>query len=438
MTDPDMEILSGWGRRPRSAAHVMRPGDRDLLRRAVSNGAVIPRGLGRSYGDAAQLSGGTVLDLTGLDHFRIESGQVVATGGASLAAIIDASVPQGWFLPATPGTRHVTVGGAVAADVHGKNHHRDGSLGSHVDEISLLSAGGEEVRALPGHGSFSATVGGMGLTGVVLEATFRLLRVETAWMRVDLLQRPDLASVMEALAEADRRSRYSVAWLDMLPGRRGRGVVQAADHASVEELPSRHRSRPLRRAPMKGLPAPSLPAGAVPAATGLFNRLYFSRSGHGVIEPMDTFFYPLDRLAGWNRLYGSPGFLQYQFAVPSGAEETLMTVAEALIGAPTPVSLAVLKRLGPGGTGILSFPIEGWTLSADMALGDPDLAEILDRCDRLVAEAGGRVYLAKDARLRPELVPVMYPRLDEWREEKARLDPESRFRSDLSHRLGLF
>lgn len=214
----------------------------------------------------------------------------------------------------------------------------------------------------------------------------------------------------------------------------------AGDHAVADDVPRRR--RPLRRTPMREVPAPPVPGGGrvIGSSIGMFNRLWFERAPRiEVARPqgLDTFFYPLDRLSGWPRIYGSAGFLQYQFVVPEAADATLLAVAELLTRTPTPVSLAVLKRMGPAAGGPLSFPIEGWTLSADMPLGDPSLGPALDSCDRLVTEAGGRIYLAKDARTRRELIATMYLRLDEWKEMKARLDPAQRLRSDLSRRLGV-
>ncbi len=435
-------ILSGWGGWPRSGARVIRPRRVGDLVGASSARGLVPRGLGRSYGDASQLSGGTVIDMTGISSVDLDAatGLVTAGGGTSLGDIISAAMPRGWFLPVTPGTRHVTVGGAIAADVHGKNHHRDGTFGNHVERLMLLTGNGRKQEVVPGERAFAATVGGMGLTGIILDATIRLRPVATSWMRVDTFAERDLPAVMDRLLEVDRHSRYSVAWLDMTPGRHGRGVVMAGDHAELGDLPPRHRRRPLARTPMRELPTPSVPAfGLVDRATvATFNRLWFERvprRSTGRLEPLDRFFYPLDRLAGWPAIYGPAGFLQYQFVVPPAAVDTLLAVAEVLTRASTPVSLAVLKRMGKDAGGSLSFPMEGWTLSADMPLGDPSLGPLLDGCDRLVAEAGGRVYLAKDARMRPELMARMYPELDHWIDWKQMLDPDLRIRSDLSDRL---
>ncbi|MFP3915502.1 MAG: FAD-dependent oxidoreductase, partial [Actinomycetota bacterium] len=311
--------LSGWGGRPRSTARVVRPAGIEGIEQLPSSEPIVPRGLGRSYGDAAQLAGGTVLDLTGMADIDLDvaGGRVTTGGGASLAEVIDTVLPHGWFLPVTPGTRHVTVGGAVAADIHGKNHHRDGSFGDHLESLRILTGDGREVVARPGDPDFRATLGGMGLTGVIVEASFRLVDVASSWMRVDTYRADDLGGVMDRLQEADRRYRYSVAWLDLAPGRRGRGVIMGGDHATPDELPARSRRRPLHRKAGPALPAPRLPAGGrlVGSSVGVFNALWYRKSREGTARPtrIDEFFYPLDRLDEWHRLYGGGGFLQYQF-----------------------------------------------------------------------------------------------------------------------------
>lgn len=433
--------LSGWGNAPVTTSQVVEPADTRALQEVIPlEKGQIARGLGRSYGDAAQLAGGTVIDMTAMTGVWVdaETGLVTTLGGTSLGAIIDTVVPMGWFLPVTPGTRHVTVGGAIAADVHGKNHHRNGSFGQFVESLELVTADASTVTVTPDMEAFLATVGGMGLTGSISRATFRLTPVESPWMSVDTVKTGDLHAVMQVLAETDRRARYSVAWLDLTRSGGGRGIVSAAEHATREEAWSK---APYRAS---GGSVASPPAWAPRVVTGrsvdLFNQLWYSMApSHetGKLESLDSFFYPLDRIANWNRLYGSRGFLQYQFVVPVGEEDALVDVAETLANAPTPVSLAVLKRMGPSKGGLLSFPMPGWTLALDMPLGDPGLATTLDVCDRNVTEAGGRVYLAKDSRLRADLAREMYPNLRQWREARSRLDPRNRLRSNLSERLEL-
>jgi decaprenylphospho-beta-D-ribofuranose 2-oxidase len=400
---------------------------------------VVARGLGRAYGDAAQNAGGVVLDMTGLSgDARLDRahGTVTVAAGTSLDALLRALVPAGWFVGVTPGTRFVTVGGAIASDVHGKNHHVDGGFGRWVERFTLASPSGvHEVE--PGTDLFWATLGGMGLTGVVTRATLRLLPVQTATMRVRTDRTPDLDGALALLSGQDR---YSVAWVDLLAqgAATGRAVVLRGEHAEAHEVPGRD---PLAW-PTAGprLPAPRwAPSGLLNRATvRAFNEAWYRAAPRSreALQPAPAFFHPLDGVAGWNRLYGSRGFLQYQLVVPTGAEDVLRRVVGRLSAAQVPSFLTVLKRLGAGGGG-LSFPVPGWTLALDLPSGVPDLARLLDDLDAEVAAAGGRVYLSKDARLRPDVLATMYPDLARWQAVQAGVDPHGVMRSDLSRRLPL-
>ncbi|MDP9295386.1 MAG: decaprenylphosphoryl-beta-D-ribose oxidase, partial [Actinomycetota bacterium] len=284
----------------------------------------------------------------------------------------------------------------------------------------------------------------MGLTGVILEATLRLIPVETAWMNVDTERASDLDDLMARMESGDAGYRYSVAWVDCLATGRhlGRGVLARGDHASADELGRAERRRgALSFRPRSPIPMPpGVPSSLLRAVTAkAFNEVWFRKAPfaeRGRLHPLASFFHPLDGVKDWNRLYGPRGFVQYQFAVPLAAEGVVRGVVESLSSAGVPSFLGVLKRFGPG-RGMLSFPIAGWTLALDIPAAVPGLAEVLDGFDRLVAEAGGRIYLAKDARLRSELLPRMYPELSRWREVRDRLDPERTMRSDLARRLGL-
>jgi len=447
-------LLSGWGRTAPTFARVHEPRNLAEVRRLMETAGprgLIARGLGRSYGDAAQNAGGRVVLLSGLHGLEAVAqvdpgaGRVTVGAGTSLDALLRAVVPRGWFVLVTPGTRHVTVGGAIASDVHGKNHHVDGGFADHVVAMDLLTpARGLRAVTPAGDGeAFRATAGGMGLTGVIVRATIELLAVQTSRVRVDTERAADLDELMACMEEGDHRYRYSVAWIDCLARGRhlGRGVLTRGDHATLEELPPRARHDPLRFAPRPAAEVPAVvPFGLLrPATARAFNVAWFRkapRMERGRLQPLSAFFHPLDAVGSWHRLYGPRGFVQYQLVVPFGKERAVRAALELLAVAGCPSFLGVLKRFGPG-RGMLSFPVPGWTLALDIPASASGLGPTLDRLDRLVAEAGGRVYLAKDARLRPELLEAMYPELDRWREVRERLDPRHVLRSDLDRRLGL-
>ncbi|GAA2626639.1 FAD-binding oxidoreductase [Streptomyces vastus] len=442
--------LTGWARTAPTAARLIRPRTYEEAAAAVlacgARGG-IARGLGRAYGDAAQNAGGAVLDMTGLDRVHAidaDGGTVLCDAGVSLHRLMQSLLPLGWFVPVTPGTRYVTVGGAIGADIHGKNHHVSGSFTRHVLALELLTADGEIRTVSRGTPLFDATAGGMGLTGVVLAATVRLQPVETSLMSVDTERVKDLDDLMARLTATDHRYRYSVAWIDLLARGTsvGRSVLTRGDHAPVDTLPARARRDPLAFRPVRFPAAPSsVPEGLLGRTTvGLFNELWYRKSPRartGELQTISAFFHPLDGVPHWNRLYGRGGFVQYQFVVGYGQEGALRRIVSRISRRRCPSFLAVLKRFGEGDPGWLSFPVPGWTLALDLPANLPGLGAFLDELDEEVAAAGGRVYLAKDARLRPELLAPMYPRLDEFRALRAELDPAGVFTSDLSRRLGL-
>lgn len=446
------QLLTGWGRTAPTAATICAPTDPADIGRAVEDPperGLIARGLGRSYGDAAQNGGGRVIDMTGVDgplQLDPERGTVRVGAGVSLDRMMRELVPQGWFVPVSPGTRQVTVGGAIAADIHGKNHHADGSWCAHVRDLTIhRPLDGRQVLSPDDHpDDFWATAGGMGLTGTIEQATVALKPIETSRLLVDTDRTADLDETLDLLATGDADYPYSVAWLDTLAtgGRLGRGVLTRGDVAPLDSLTATDRADPLAFAPRGPLPAvPWAPTGLVSKWTiKAFNELWYRkapRRRRDEIQTIGTFFHPLDIAADWNRLYGRPGFLQWQTVVPFGEEALLRLALERLSAAGLPSFLSVLKRFGPGTPGPLSFPAPGWTLALDLPASGGDLGPLLDELDRLVADVGGRVYLAKDSRLDPDLVPVMYPRLAEWQQHRRRVDPDGVLRSDLARRLQL-
>ena len=363
-------LLTGWGRTAPTRALVLEPrSGPDVVAALAEAGerGVIGRGLGRAYGDAAQNAGGRVLELSGLRGFRfvdVERGVVTVEAGLSLDDLVTAMLPFGWFLPVTPGTAHVTVGGAVASDVHGKNHHRDGSFTDHVERMTLVTPAGETRELFPEDELFRATAGGMGLTGVVVDATVRMIRVETAHVVEDVERAADVDDCMARMEARDDEYRYSVAWIDCLArgSRLGRSVLLRGDHAAPADLPAKLRGRPLERSRGLRLAAPPwAPSGLLRRETvAAFNEAYYRRAPKEArrVVGLDPFFYPLDAISGWNRMYGSRGFLQYQFAVPFGAEDALRGALERLSGARVASFLAVLKRFG-GERRPIAFPTPG-------------------------------------------------------------------------------
>ncbi|MBG0821042.1 FAD-binding oxidoreductase [Planomonospora sp. ID91781] len=442
---PGTTFLTGWGRTSPTPARLVRPATAEqvaeTVRRAPERG-VAARGLGRAYGDAAQNAGGLVVDCTALTSWSLDeaTGLVTAGAGLSLHDLMAALVPRGWFVPVTPGTRHVTVGGAVAADVHGKNHHVDSSFGAHLRSLTLVTAGGGIRTLTPADDLFWATVGGMGLTGVIVEAVFRCVPIETSRVRVDTERTRDLDHTLETMAATDGRYRYTVAWIDLLArgGRMGRSVLTRGDHAAREELP--RGADPLEFAPRALVKAPPwAPDGLLnPLTVRAFNEAWYLKSRPGTsVQGLAPFFHPLDFVDGWNRAYGPRGFVQYQFVVPFGQEATLRRIVARLSAEGVVSFLTVLKRFGPGTPGMLSFPMPGWTLALDIPAGQRGLAGLLRALDAQVAEAGGRIYLAKDSRMAAGTMAATYPRLAEWRKVRDEADPDGVFRTDLARRLGL-
>lgn len=443
-----MTRLAGWGRYPIVETELVTPGTIDAARAATAEeDGSVARGNGRAYGDAAVGSRRTI-STTALDRvrsFEPETGRVTVESGVLLADLIATFLPRGFFPKVVPGTRFITVGGAIAADVHGKNHHRDGGFGDHVEKLTLATAAGEVLRASREENAdlFFATIGGMGLTGTILEATLRLNRVETGWIRQRTVVAPDLATAIAVIEENDGAT-YSVAWIDCVARgvHLGRSLVFLGEHARLEEL---DRKASEKRFPPIGAPHLSVPVD-LPAlalnhwSIGAFNELYFRlnarRAGEPFLVAADPYFFPLDGVGEWNRIYGRRGFVQHQCVLPSEVAPTVLAeMLDRITKRGGASFLAVLKKLGQGG-GLLSFPFPGFTLALDFPLTS-GLLDFLDDLDGLVVKAGGRLYLAKDARQSRATFEAGYANLDRFRDVRRGVDPSGRIRSHLAERLGI-
>ncbi len=432
--------LTGWGRYPVIDAQVVTPRSGGDIAGNLSDcpqTALIPRGLGRSYGDSSLAP--RVLSTASLDHcleFDEATGLLTCGAGLSVEEILNIFVPGGWFPPVTPGTKFVTVGGAVASDVHGKNHHLDGSFTDHVSalKVATVTDGVVECSRELRPELFHATCGGMGLTGVVLEATFKLKRINSALINQTTIKARNLEESM-ALFEEHHHTLYSTAWIDCLSTGKslGRSLLMLGEHAGRGALTVGRRRRISVPFNMPGI-------ALNPLLVHIFNALYYHRvtrrrSTRAV--HYDPFFYPLDSIHQWNRMYGGSGFIQYQFVLPKEAGLTGVSAVLRRIAASKRGSfLAVLKAFGKGNDNYLSFPMEGYTLALDFKL-DAGLFALLDELDSVVLDYGGRLYLTKDAHMSEAMFKRGYPRWEQFMEVRARYGANRRYHSLQSKRLGL-
>jgi decaprenylphospho-beta-D-ribofuranose 2-oxidase len=431
--------ISSWGRFPIVEAALSLPrtssAARDTL--AAAAGAVTPRGQGRSYGDSAlgaQLIGTDQLDCC--LEFDIATGRLTCQAGISLAKLLQIIVPRGWFLPVTPGTRFVSVGGAIASDVHGKNHHHDGCFSQFVDTFDLLLASGEIVRCSRQENTalFHATCGGMGLTGLILNATLRLRPVASAFIEQTTLKTPNLDAALDAF-EANVGATYSVAWIDCISrgDKLGRSLLMLGEHACDGDLS-------LAKTAPKSLPVDFPDLALNPLSVRAFNTLYY----HRVLAQRSTqrvhyepYFYPLDALLHWNRMYGRRGFTQYQFVIPYAAgREGLRAILDKIAASGKGSFLAVLKTFGAANDNPLSFPSAGYTLALDFKIDDSVFA-LLDELDAMVLAYRGRLYLTKDCRMSERTFKQGYPRWEEFQALRESVGAVGRFTSLQSQRLGL-
>ncbi len=413
---------------------------------------MLARGLGRSYGDNAQNGGGLVVDMSVVNRIHTmdaDSRLVDVDAGVNLDQLMRAALPLGLWVPVLPGTRQVTIGGAIACDIHGKNHHSAGSFGDHVRSMDLLLANGEVRTVTPSGGSdddtalFWATVGGNGLTGIILRATIEMTATETAYFIAD----GDVTSTLDETIAfhsdgTEDNYTYSSAWFDAIsaPPKLGRAAISRGSLATIDQLPKKLQKDPLKFDAPQLVTLPDVfPNGLANKYTfGPIGELWYRKSGtyRGKAQNLTQFYHPLDMFGEWNRAYGSAGFGQYQFVVPTEAVEEFKAIIVDIQRSGFYSFLNVFKLFGPGNQAPLSFPIPGWNICVDFPI-KPGLNEFLNGLDKRVLEFGGRLYTAKDSRTTAETFHAMYPRIDEWIALRRKVDPDGVFASDMARRLEL-
>lgn len=433
----DFAKISGWGNYPQKHAQLLTPYSLKSLTGIIRReGVFIARGMGRSYGDSANAS--RVLQTLHCDHF-IEfdegTGVLTAEAGITLREILKLVVPKGWFLPVTPGTSYVTLGGAIASDIHGKNHHTSGTFGQHVTSICMALGTGEVITASPTENAdlFFATCGGMGLTGVIISATIQLVSIRSSFIN----QKTIKAACVEAACDAfedNQKASYSVAWIDCLSKGKnlGRSILLLGEHADQGELEVDIKS-PIT------IPFYTPPALLSNVTMKAFNHAYWHKSKHNqsLTIPLIPYFYPLDALGAWNKLYGKNGFLQFQCVVPKkDGVANIRKLLEEISKSGEVSFLAVLKQFGRANGNLLSFPTEGYTLALDFKL-TPSTIEALSRIEQLVVDMDGRLYLTKDSVMKEKTFKTTYPNWEKFESVREKYGAIGKFRSSQSKRLGL-
>lgn len=440
--------LAGWGLYPAAPCHLVQPEWPSEAARFAARGSSVPRGLGRSYGDPAVNRNGQVISIVKMDRYLgwdPDTGTLVCESGVSLEQIIKDFTPRGWFPAITPGTKYVTIGGCIANDIHGKAHHAQGSFVTCVDSVRVLLANGQVVNASRDENAdlFWGLFGSVGLLGVVLDATIRLRKIESSYFRQKAVVVKDLEHMLEVLDEYNSVYPYSVAYADPIAtGKKlGQGVVSFGEHAAPSELPAKLAKQPLALGGPQRLVVPfMLPTFTLNWLTrhivnfaAKTSLAYKGEFGH-----YQGFFYPLDAIGHWNRGYGKRGFTQYQYVIPlEDGYRRMRAIFETIVSSGNMPFLNVLKRLGPSSGGVLSFPDTGYTFAIDFPVRDTTAA-LTRRLDAMVLDAGGRIYLGKDAFIDAETFAKMYPNaIETWHQLKQKYDPDHIFVSDLGRRVGL-
>lgn len=436
--------LKGWGNYPQLEAVVLSPDTQQDLKRLVQKGNLIARGNGRAYGDSA-VNEHLTLDMTRFNHileFNEDTGVVTAEAGVLLADIIDVFLPRGWFPPVTPGTKFVTIGGMTASDVHGKNHHLDGAFSSFIDWIELLDGDGNVKKCSRRQNKelFNWTIGGMGLTGIILRIAFRLKRVETGWIEQRIVRTQNLADTMQVFEDNDA-SPYSVAWIDCATRgpKSGRSLVMLGSHANQSDLSPEQRDDLFPKPRPRRLKVPFTFPGFVlnKYSVRIFNEAYYRWAGRSTQTQhvkWDGYFYPLDSIGDWNKIYGRKGFAQFQCAIPmSSAASALAEILDAVSRSSQGSFLSVLKRFGPQDNPF-SFPLDGYTLTLDFPINKASL-RLMEKLDEITLRHSGRFYLAKDSRMTADVFHASDPRIIKFVKARDKMEATSVFISAQSERL---
>ncbi len=435
--------ITNWGNYPiKEADDRLFSFDTELKKTIAEFSHFIPRGNGRCYGDASLADKTiTTTSFNKVLSFDKEQGLFECQSGITLDQVLEIIVPAGWFLPVTPGTKFITIGGAIASDVHGKNHHVDGCFSSHVREMDINLADGSQITCSPTHNTdiFEATCGGMGLTGLISRVVFSLKKIETSYIVQKQIKAANLDEVLE-LFEQNTHYTYSVAWIDCLKQGKhfGRSILMLGEHAKLNELSEKQKLNPLAFPSQKQIRLPFyLPSFILNKFTvRIFNQLFYSKNFKKEINNVvsyEPFFYPLDKVLDWNKGYSRKGFVQYQFVIPLNAKKGLVDILNKISDNGIGSFLAVLKVFGKQES-LIAFPMEGYTLALDIPIRD-NLFSFLDELDALVLKSGGRLYMSKDARMKATVLKESYPRLDEFKEIIKKYDPDKKFHSLLSDRL---
>lgn len=439
------ETLTGWGNIPRSESSVYYPASAAEVQSDLSQ--QIPRGLGRSYADQSTNTGSVVAKMERMKRiiaFDATTGILECEAGASFDDIIRKVVPHGWFMMITPGTKYLTIGGAIANDIHGKAHHADGSFINCVKLFTIMLADGAIVTASrdTNRDLFLANFGGLGLLGFILTATIQLRKIDTTYFRQRAIVTRNLDEMLDAIDNTGSDYSYSVAWIDPLETGKsmGKGVLTVGNHARLDELPEALKQDPLRIGKRSWLTVPFyLPGFALNNLTVsvLDAVLYWRLKSAPEFSHYEGFFYPLDSINGWNKGYGRRGFIQYQFVLPvRDGRKNIRVILDEIAASNCIPFLNVLKKFGAGQDEYLSFPMEGYTFAIDFPITSR-LKAFTVRLDQIVLDMGGRIYLGKDAYLSASFFKAMYPQHEKWLQVKRKYDPSNKFSSDLSRRIGL-